>query len=74
RTVDVVSKVPPNMIALTLALYLLVYVALIIAYVGVVKYMAEKPEEVLYKDAIDQARTPPGALTANLPAHEGDKA
>jgi hypothetical protein len=31
------------MIALTLAMYVTVYLALIVAYVGVVKYMAEKP-------------------------------
>jgi cytochrome bd ubiquinol oxidase subunit I len=31
------------MIALTVALYVTVYAALIVAYVSVVKYMAEKP-------------------------------
>ena len=35
------------MIALTLALYVTLYIALVIAYVAVLKYMAEKPEEVL---------------------------
>jgi cytochrome d ubiquinol oxidase subunit I len=34
------------MIALTLALYVTVYLALIAAYVTVVKYMAEKPVEL----------------------------
>ena len=34
------------MIALTLALYVTVYLALIVAYVGVVKYMAEKPVDM----------------------------
>jgi cytochrome bd ubiquinol oxidase subunit I len=48
RTVDVVSKVvPPTSVAFTLALYLTVYLALIVAYVTVVKYMAEKPIEPL---------------------------
>ncbi len=32
------------MIALTLALYVTLYLALIVAYIGVLKYMAEKPE------------------------------
>jgi cytochrome d ubiquinol oxidase subunit I len=34
------------MIALTLALYVTVYLGLIVAYVGVVKYMAEKPVDM----------------------------
>ena len=43
RTADVASNVAPPMIALTLALYVIIYLTLIVAYVGVVKYMAEKP-------------------------------
>lgn len=42
RTADVASKVPASTIALSLSMYLTVYVALIVSYVGVVKYMAEK--------------------------------
>jgi cytochrome bd ubiquinol oxidase subunit I len=46
RTADVVSDVPAPMIALTLALYVTIYLALTVAYVGVLKYMAEKaPDE-----------------------------
>ncbi len=45
RTAEVASKVPAGAIAFTLALYLALYVALIVAYVGVLKYMAEKPED-----------------------------
>jgi cytochrome bd ubiquinol oxidase subunit I len=45
RTADVASNVPSPMIALTLAMYVTVYLALIVAYVGVVKYMAEKPAD-----------------------------
>ncbi len=44
RTADVASTVPAPMIALTLTLYVTVYLALIVAYVGVLKYMAEKPD------------------------------
>ncbi|MGA0613049.1 cytochrome ubiquinol oxidase subunit I [Caldimonas sp. KR1-144] len=44
RTADVASNVPAPMIALTLSLYVTVYIALIVAYVAVIKYMAEKPE------------------------------
>jgi cytochrome d ubiquinol oxidase subunit I len=46
RAADVVSKVPSSMIGLTLALYVTLYLALIVAYVTVLKYMAEKPDEL----------------------------
>ena len=68
RTADVASQVPSGMIALTLSLYVLTYLALMVSYIGVLKYMAEKPEEVLAQDARDRAATPPGAQTANIPA------
>jgi cytochrome d ubiquinol oxidase subunit I len=70
RTADVVSKeVPSSMIGLTLALYILLYLALIVAYVTVLKYMAEKPEELLALDSVEQAVTPAGAITSPvLPA------
>ena len=45
RTADVASSVPSAMIGLTLAMYVTLYLALIVAYVTVLKYMAEKPEE-----------------------------
>ena len=64
RTADVVSTVPSAMIGFTLVLYLLLYAALIVAYVSVLKYMAEKPEEVLQMDAVEQAVTPAGAITS----------
>jgi cytochrome bd ubiquinol oxidase subunit I len=43
RTADVVSSTPAPMIALTLAAYVTVYLALIVAYVGVLAHMAGKP-------------------------------
>ncbi len=46
RVDEVASQVPSPMIALTLAIYVSVYLALIAAYVGVVRYMAEKPVEL----------------------------
>jgi cytochrome bd ubiquinol oxidase subunit I len=61
RTADVASKTPSSMIGLTLALYITLYLALIMAYVGVLKYMAEKPEEALAPDVADQAAVPTGA-------------
>jgi cytochrome d ubiquinol oxidase subunit I len=64
RTADVASKVPSNLIGLTLGLYLLLYAALIVAYVTVLKYMAEKPEEVLQTEAAERAVTPPGVITS----------
>jgi len=45
RTADVASKVPAGMIASTFVLYLALYVVLIVAYVAVLKYMAEKPAD-----------------------------
>jgi cytochrome d ubiquinol oxidase subunit I len=75
RTADVVSKVPPAMIGLTLALYIALYLALIVAYVAVLKYMAEKPDEVLATEAAERAATPPGAITAiTAPVAEGVRA
>jgi len=71
RTADVASKVPSSMIGLTLALYVTLYLALITAYVTVLKYMAEKPEEVLAQDTRDQAATPAGALTSPTVAGRG---
>ncbi len=65
RTADVASKVPPSMIALTLTLYVTLYIGLIIAYIAVLKYMAEKPEEVLAKEAEERAHTPVGAQTGS---------
>ena len=46
RVDEVASTVPSSMIALTLALYVTVYLLLIVAYVSVVRYMAEKPVEI----------------------------
>ena len=54
RTADVASSVPAPMIALTLALYVTVYFALLVAYVAVVKYMAEKPEDGLQADVLER--------------------
>jgi cytochrome d ubiquinol oxidase subunit I len=70
RTADVVSTVPTSgMIGLTLTLYLVLYAMLIAAYVSVLKYMAEKPEEVLQVEAAEEAATPVGVATsAVLPA------
>jgi len=58
RVDEVASAVPAPLIALTLALYVTVYLALIVAYVAVVKYMAEKP--------VDMAAAP-----SRLPLHQG---
>jgi len=62
RTADVASAITAPMIGLTLALYVAVYGALALAYVAVLKYMAEKPEEVLDGEAQDRAAAPPGTL------------
>ena len=59
RTADVASNVPSPMIAFTLALYVTVYLALIAAYVTVVKYMAEKPVDMA--PPLPQTPEPAGA-------------
>jgi cytochrome d ubiquinol oxidase subunit I len=47
RTSEVTSTTPAPMIALTLTAYVVVYLALIVAYVSVIRHMASKSEEVL---------------------------
>ncbi len=61
RTADIASNIPSSMIVLTLAMYVVLYVALIAAYVGVLKYMAEKTEDVLSDAAREEEATPFGA-------------
>ncbi|WP_428414775.1 cytochrome ubiquinol oxidase subunit I [Methylibium sp.] len=66
RTADVASTtVPSSMIALSLAMYVTLYLALIVAYVSVLKYMAEKPEDVIQPDALEQAKGRAAAALAN---------
>ncbi len=56
RTADVVTTtVPSATISLGLALYVTLYLALIVAYVAVLKYMAEKPDDVIEPDALQRA-------------------
>jgi cytochrome d ubiquinol oxidase subunit I len=65
RTADVVSpNVPGSSIALTLTLYVVLYLALLVAYVAVLKYMAEKAEEVLDTEAKERAAQPAGVATS----------
>jgi len=45
RTSEVATDLAPPLIALTLTAYLVVYALLLVAYVGVLKYMAEHPVE-----------------------------
>jgi len=61
RTADIASKQTSSMIGLTLALYVTLYLALIVSYVGVLKYMAEKPEEAMQSDPADRKAVPTGA-------------
>jgi len=64
RTADIVAKVPASNIALTLTLYVVLYVSLLVAYVTVLKYMAEKSEAVLETEAEERNRQPPGIATS----------
>jgi cytochrome d ubiquinol oxidase subunit I len=58
RTTEVASNVPSAMIALTLAMYVTLYAALIVAYLGVLKYLAEKP--------VDEPAAPQGKLAMGV--------
>ena len=62
KTADAASAVPGPMIALSLALYVTVYAALIVAYVSVVRHMAEKPDPASAAPARSPSRT--GAATS----------
>ena len=64
RTADVASTTSAPLIATTLALYVTLYVALVIAYVAVLKYMAEKPEDVLATEAQERSAAVPGVSTS----------
>ena len=57
KTAEAASNVAPANIALTLAAYLIVYMLLIVAYVSVLRHMAEKPA-----DDISQPAQPPGPV------------
>ena len=46
RTADVASSVPSPLIGLTLTLYIALYLSLIFAYIGVLRYMASKPIDI----------------------------
>jgi len=45
RTSDVASRVPSSSVALTLAIYVVLYLVLLAAYVGVLKYMSETADK-----------------------------
>ena len=45
RTSDVASRVPSSSVGLTLAIYVALYLGLLVAYVGVLKYMSETAEK-----------------------------
>ena len=64
RVDEVASAVPGSHIAFTLALYLTVYLALLVAYVSVVKHMAEKPVPMPEPAAPRPAAVKPGSQGA----------
>ncbi|MEJ7137941.1 cytochrome ubiquinol oxidase subunit I [Amphibiibacter pelophylacis] len=46
RTADVVTPLPPQNVAFSLAVYLVVYAALLLAYAKTIRYMAGKPADL----------------------------
>ena len=71
RTADVASKVPSTMILATLVMYLVLYAALLVAYVAVLKYMAEKPDAVIEDTKRDERGTPAGASVSPVLSTRG---
>ena len=67
KTSEVASNVPAPTIALSLALYMTVYLGLIVSYIGVVKYMAEK-----HTDAVEAE--PRVAVPSAVTVREGGSA
>ncbi len=66
HTADLASNVPSAMIALTLTLYVTMYLALITAYIAVLKYMAEKPPYTV-ADAVADRKMAPAVPQAAKP-------
>ena len=62
RAADVVSNIPPPMIALSFVMYTVTYLILITAYVSVLKYMADHSEELPQADPSVPALRPASAL------------
>jgi cytochrome bd ubiquinol oxidase subunit I len=70
RVADVASNVPGSMIAFTLTLYVVLYLALLFAYVAVLKHMAEKAEDISPPVAEQRGL---GGAAAMFPAPGGDR-
>jgi cytochrome bd ubiquinol oxidase subunit I len=59
RTSDVASRVPSSSVALTLGIYITLYLVLLAAYVGVLKYMSEtadKPARPLITEGLAEGQ------------------
>ena len=71
RTANAVTSVPPAHIAITLALYLVLYAVLITAYVSVVFYLARQAGKTETKASEPTAHGPrlPGATAPPEPGH-----
>ena len=64
RTADLVADHPPAMVLATLVAYLVVYAGLLLAYVGVLMYMAQHPA----KPTPDAPQSPKAAMPIGGPA------
>ena len=64
RTADLVAPHPPGLVLSTLVAYLVVYAGLLLAYVGVLMYMAQHPA----KPTPDAPQSPKAALPIGGPA------
>jgi cytochrome d ubiquinol oxidase subunit I len=67
RTADVVTTTPASHVAVTLVGYLVVYSALIVAYVAVLKYMAEHVEEAAAEQPVHSSKAVAEAAGGGAP-------
>lgn len=72
RTADAVTAVPAGRIGLTLAMYLVLYVVLLVSFVSVLYYMARKAGAGAQGKRLNLAADP--FRTADSPVKEGDHA
>jgi cytochrome d ubiquinol oxidase subunit I len=63
RTAEVVSNTPASQVAITLTAYVTLYLALIVAYIAVLKYLAEHPAEAVAKPPMHSSQAVAKAAT-----------
>jgi cytochrome d ubiquinol oxidase subunit I len=68
KVADVATTTPAPYVAATLAAYVAVYLALLLAYVGVLRYLASKPMDLPAGVSADAEASPPTSTTSGARA------